>query len=158
MRTLGAGFYPLQSLRDGEIDGLIIAQLKMQAGEILGAAPIAAKKRVLADKIQSPRDITPVAFGQHQQHIVAQMRMGLLKKLPREIGCAPFARAGVLVKNPKGVPMVWLDLIAGEHFDLPAKTLRLGALLADVFALSAAEVGQKIVKGLVAVIDPVKLL
>ena len=63
MRTLGAGFYPLQSLRDGEIDGLIIAQLKMQAGEILGAAPIAAKKRVLADKIQSPRDITPVAFG-----------------------------------------------------------------------------------------------
>ena len=40
MRTLGAGFYPLQSLRDGEIDGLIIAQLKMQAGEILGAAPI----------------------------------------------------------------------------------------------------------------------
>lgn len=54
--------------------------------------------------------------------------------------------------------MGWLDLIAGEHFDLPAKTLRLGALFADVFALSAAEVGQKIVKGLVAVIDPVKLL
>jgi hypothetical protein len=91
---------------DGEIDGLIIAQLEMQAGVILDAAPVAAVKRLAPDEVQRARHRLPVAFGQHQKHVVAQRLLRDVEEGPREIGRAPFPRAGVLVEHPEGIPML----------------------------------------------------
>ena len=44
--ALGAGLDPLQPMRDGVVDGLVVAGLEMQEAVILGAAPVAAVERV----------------------------------------------------------------------------------------------------------------
>ena len=54
--ALRAGLDPGQALRDRPVDGLIIAQLEMQEGMILDAAPVAAVKRLAPDEVQRPGD------------------------------------------------------------------------------------------------------
>src|SRR5665213_111347 len=46
--ALGAGFDARKFMHDGVVDGLIVAQLKMQERMMLNSAPIAAVNRVVA--------------------------------------------------------------------------------------------------------------
>lgn len=52
--TLRSGLDAGKPVRDGPVDGLMVAELEMQAGMILDAAPIAPEKRVAADEIERP--------------------------------------------------------------------------------------------------------
>lgn len=65
--ALGAGLDAGQPLRDGPVDGAVIAQLEMQEGVILDAAPIAAVKRIGSDQVQRPGHRPPVPQRQHQR-------------------------------------------------------------------------------------------
>src|SRR6185295_17984835 len=56
VRALRAGLDARQLMRNGEVDGLVVADLKVQAGMLLERAPIAAVERVGADKIERPGD------------------------------------------------------------------------------------------------------
>src|SRR3569833_3523405 len=44
--ALGAGFDPAQSVPDGIVDGLVVADLEMQERVMLDGAPVAAVQRV----------------------------------------------------------------------------------------------------------------
>ena len=46
VRALRAGLDPREPMRDGEVDGLVVADLEMQEGMLLERAPIAAVERV----------------------------------------------------------------------------------------------------------------
>jgi hypothetical protein len=100
----------------------------------------------------------PVAFGQHQQHVVAQRLLRDVEEGPREIGHAPFPRAGVLVEHPERIPVLGADIVAGIGPDLAAEGLRALPLLADVLALARTERAEEGVEIGVAVVEPVELL
>ena len=86
------------------------------------------------------------------------MNLRLIEKLPSQVGCTPLARASVLVERPKCIPMVRLNIIACQNFYLAAKILSLGSFFSDIFTLATAQVGEEIVKAVIPVIDPMKLL
>ena len=134
MFTLGARLDPRQTLGDGKINGAVIAQFKMQTGMIFDCAPIAAKQRVASDKIQCACNGLPIAQGQHQLDVVAHMGLCLIKKVTCEIGRAPFARARILIKLPKCIPMRGRDGIARQRNNITAKACGRVALFADSFA------------------------
>src|SRR3546814_4565746 len=56
VRALRPCFHMFQAMGDGVVDRLIIAQLEMEEGHVLRAAPIAAVERVRADQVQGPGD------------------------------------------------------------------------------------------------------
>ena len=56
MLTLCAGFDASKAMRDGKVDGLIIAGLEMEKCVVLQGSPIAPIKRVPADEVQRARD------------------------------------------------------------------------------------------------------
>ena len=103
---------------------------------ILDTAPVPAKKRLPPDKVQRPSHRHTVAHRQHQQHVVAQGAVRDVEEPPRQIGRAPFPRAGVLIEAPEMFPMPRLDLIAGQRHDLPAKGIGPLTLLADHLAFA----------------------
>ncbi len=49
--ALRPGLYAVELLCNRKVDGLMIADLEMQEGVILDAAPVPAVKRILADEI-----------------------------------------------------------------------------------------------------------
>ena len=77
MLALGAGLDTRQAMRDGVINGLIIANLKVQERVVLNRAPIAPIKTVAADKIERPGDVAAIALGENQQasigHTLAEL-------------------------------------------------------------------------------------
>ncbi len=111
----------------------------MQAGVILHRAPIPSEKRLPADEVQRPRHRAAIALRQHQRDVIAQTFLRQIEKLPRQVGRAPFARPGVLIKAPESIPMPGLDLFPREGHDLPPESDGLGALLADVFAFARTQ-------------------
>lgn len=60
---------------------------------MLDTSPVAAKERFRAEKVQSPRDIAPIAFREDQRHVIGQGLVRDVKETPGQVGRAPFARA-----------------------------------------------------------------
>ena len=137
--ALRTRFDTRQAQLNGGLDGLIVAQLEMQAAVIFDTAPVAAEKRLLAYKVERPGDGCAVTLGQYQDHVVAQGLLSDIEKFAGQVGRAPFATACILIELPEGVPMFGFDLIACEATDGSAKVLRLGALAADVLALACGQ-------------------
>ena len=130
VRALRAGLDARELVRNGEVDGLVVADLEMQAGVLLERAPIAAIERVGADEVQRPGDGAALALGKHEQDLIAHGLADQAEELPREIGRAPFARAGIHVEGEEGVPMGLGEIGARDPLDLdPAfeRPLALGA-------------------------------
>ena len=91
VESLRPGLDDLQSAFDGEFDGLIVAGLEMQAGNVDVGAPVAAEQRVLADEVQRPADDRAVMLRHHQQHAVGHGFVKLVEHAFGQIGAAPFA-------------------------------------------------------------------
>ncbi len=103
--ALGAGLDALRAMADGVFDRLIIADLEMQKGPLLDRAPVAAVDGVVAEKIDRAGDIAPAAPRHDQQNALGHGRADAVEKVARQIGTAPFARAGVHVEGEERVPM-----------------------------------------------------
>src|SRR5271154_1081825 len=59
VRALRPGLDALQSARDREIDGAVIARFEVEKGNLAQTSPIAAVKRIPAHQVQGARDIAP---------------------------------------------------------------------------------------------------
>ena len=68
--ALGARLDALEALLDRPLDGAVVAELKMEEGDLLDAAPIAPLKRVGADEIQRAGNAPGAAIGEEQQNLV----------------------------------------------------------------------------------------
>src|SRR5262245_30512340 len=95
VRAAGAGLDPLKLAVDRELHGLVVADLEVQKGVMLEAAPVAAEQRVGADEIDRAGDVAAVALRHYQQDLVAHLLADDRVERAREIRPAPFARAGV---------------------------------------------------------------
>src|SRR5712692_4271509 len=71
--ALGAGLDAGELVLDGELDRLVIAELKMQEWMILDTTPIAAEQRIGADEVDGAGDPTSIALGHHQEDAVAHL-------------------------------------------------------------------------------------
>ena len=136
MFALRTGFNPYKALRYCEINRLIIAGLKMQAGVIFDRAPIAPIKGFAANKVQRARDIGVLARGHDQSNIVLQTLLRQIKKGTRQIGSAPFSGTCILIKPPKCFPVLWLQLIAGKDVNVTAKLFCADAFFAYIFTFA----------------------
>src|SRR5262245_37430050 len=136
VRALRARFDPRELPRDGKFDRLVIADLEMKEGVVLDAAPVTAVERVLADEIERARDIAVPALGENERHALRHACRKQAEALPRQIGRAPFARAGVHVEGEEGVEMRLGDVAAHQPFDGDAALERLAALPPDGLPLA----------------------
>ena len=64
MLALRAGLNAGEPHFDARFDGLVIAQLEMQEGDVFHRAPVAAIERVAADEVQRARNGRFVFIGQ----------------------------------------------------------------------------------------------
>ena len=156
VRSLCPRLDPGEAAFDGGVDRLVIAQLEMEIGHVLGAAPIAAVKRVRADEVERAGDRAPIAEREDQQDPVGHPLPDHREEGAGEVRAAPFAGPGVLIEFPEGVPMRLREVCAGEVLDGEPRHRRL-ALLADRLTLAGREGGKEIVERCVAVIGPMKL-
>jgi len=106
-------------------------------------APVAAVERVVAEKFDRPRDIAPAVARHHQQHAVGERRPDALKERARQIGAAPFARAGVHVEGEERVPVLRLYVAAGEQVDLDVVAQSVAPFALDRLALARGEEARK---------------
>ena len=86
MLALGTGLDAAQTVTKGKVDGLIIAQLEVQARVMLDTAPVAPEERVAPDEVERPGNIAPVSLGQHQRDVVTQPLLSEVEEGTREIG------------------------------------------------------------------------
>src|SRR5690625_4998860 len=128
VRTLRSGLDTGQPVPDRVFNGLIIADLEMQAGMVLDTAPITAEKRILPDQIERAGDQAPLAARHDQEDVVRQPFMSQMKEGAGQIGPAPFARTRILIELPESVPMLVTKVAAGDPFDLDPGGKRLGTL------------------------------
>src|SRR6476620_5224743 len=156
--ALRSSFDDGEAVRNGEIDGLVVANLEMQVAVLLECAPIAAEQRILADEIQRAGDIAAIASGEDEKNIVLHDFADQAEELAIEIGAAPFSRAGIHVEVEEGVPMRLGEVAARHPFDVDAAALRLPPLFADGFALSRGEPVEKVIEACIVFIPPMKLL
>jgi hypothetical protein len=126
---LGSGFYAREVVRDRELDGLVVADLEMKIGMLLDRAPIAAIERVGADEVKRPRHVATGALGEHEQDLSGHGFAEQAEAAPREIGRAPFARAGVHVEREERIPMGLGEVTPGHPFDLYSIGERVAPLL-----------------------------
>ena len=136
MLALRSGLDPFQSMGDGEIDRLVIAGLEMQEFEIRAAAPVAAIERVGAQQVQCARHPLAVPPRQDQDDAVGHGSADAMEEILGQIGRTPFAVGRVDIEAVEHVPMLGLQVAAGQghHLDIGAGDLL--AFLADAFALS----------------------
>jgi len=66
--AISPGLDPRQAPADGPLDGLVVAELEMQKGDVFDTAPVAAIEAVVADQVQGPGDPAPMTPRHHQQH------------------------------------------------------------------------------------------
>ena len=158
MCALRACFDTSEPARDGGVDGLVVAQLEMQAGVVLDTAPVAAKKHLTPDEVERPGNRSSATQCQHQQNVVAHLFLHKVEEFAGQVGAAPFARAGVLIELPERIPMLGPQIVARQRHDVPAKGLRLRTFLADRLALARGQAGQEVLEAGIAAIFPVKLL
>src|SRR4029079_14228340 len=97
MGALGAGLDPGEAMLNGVVDSLVVADLEMQTGMLLDGAPIAAIERIGANEVEGAGDGAAIALGEHEEDLVGHALADQAEEFAREIGRAPFARAGVLI-------------------------------------------------------------
>ncbi len=134
--ALGAGLDALELVLDGVFDGLIVAELEVQERVVLGRAPVASEQRVRAAKVDGARDEASGALGHHQHDVLRHPFADQRIELPREIGPAPFARAGLHVELEEGVPGLLGEVLAGEPVHGDTGGQRIAPLALDGFALA----------------------
>ena len=125
-----------QSAFNGKFDGLIIAGLEMQAGDIQIGPPVAAKQRICADKIQRPADNRAIQFTHDQQHLVGHGGMQIVKHLAGQIGPAPFAIDGRQVEAIEIINMRCGNIITGQPQQPDPGRIHRAALFTDILALA----------------------
>ncbi len=157
MLALGPRLDARQAQPDGVLDGLVVAELEVQEGHVLRAAPVPAVEAFAADQVEGAGDPLAVAAGQHQQHLVRHPLAEQREECPVQIGRPPLARAGVGVEPVEGVPVVLGDLRAGEGADL-GRRLGVAALAADGLAPARAQSRQVVVEVAIAGVQPMVLL
>src|SRR5262249_10193577 len=143
--TLSARFHTRELQLDGELDGLVIAKLKMQERDVSNTAPVATIKCFTADEIERGGHRMPVFLGNEEHAMFGHSFAEQREEVAVEVRRAPFARAGVLVAAEKEVPIARCDIRAAQAFDREAFR---GALpfAADGLALLRGEIGEEIVK------------
>src|SRR5690606_25350547 len=68
--ALGAGLDRRQPVRQGEVDGLVVAELEMQERLLAGRAPVAPVEGVSADQAQGSRNRLVAVIGEHEDDAV----------------------------------------------------------------------------------------
>ena len=107
----------------------------MQKRHVAGAAPIAPIEAIRADKVQRARN-RPVAIICEEQHnAVLHAFANKVEKRARQIRLPPFARTGILVKYPKGIPVISRNVRAADLRNTHGG-LCSGTLLANGLALA----------------------
>ena len=124
---------------NGEVDGLVVADLEMEIGALLDPAPIAAVKRVGADEVERTGDISSGLLGEDEQDLIGHGLAKQAETLPREIGRAPFARPRVHVEGKEGVEMRLGESAPRHPFDVDAVAKCFAALFADRLPLARVE-------------------
>ena len=157
MRSLCAGFDPLQLVFNGKFDGLIIAGFEMKEVKMFRTPPIAAENRVAAHQVESAGHRLAVVFGNYQNGQIGHGVTERRKKLASQIGAAPFPVNGVDVVTIKNIPMAFLDVVTGQTmqgnplFRNPAPFLFYG------FAFTGIKRFEKLIEGIVTAIFPMEL-
>ena len=134
--ALGTGLDALELAIDGELDGLVVAELEMQERVVLDGAPMAAEQRVAADEIDGAGDEAAGALGHHQHDLVGHALADQRVELSGQVGPAPFARAGLHVELEEGVPGLFGQVLAGEPKHRDAGGKRAAPLALDGLALA----------------------
>src|SRR5579859_2996465 len=81
-----------------------------------------------------------------------------LEEAAGQIGLSPFLLGGGEIEVEESVPMLRLEIGAGQAMDADVERIGLFALLPDGFALARGEGGEEIVEALITLIVPVELL
>src|SRR5262249_6555995 len=144
--ALGAGFDPLEFIRDRVFDRLVVAELEMEERMVLDRSPISAVKRLATDKIDSPGNPAPCAARRHKQDAIAHLVANDGKKIAREIGPPPFARAGFHIESKEGIPDRFGQIAAGQPMHLNTCPQGLLALAPDGLALAGGRRTKKILE------------
>ena len=109
--------------------------------------------KLIAPAIQRPARLA-ITSRMRSRHRLADQR----KELAREIGAAPFARAGLHVEGKERIPDAFGQIAAGEPVHADAVRERVLAFAADGLALARRERGEEILERRVAGVLPVELL
>jgi hypothetical protein len=73
--ALRAGLDPFQAVCQGEVDGLVIADLEMQERVVLDRTPVPAVERLRPDEVDRAGDVAPVRFA-----ITSRMRSAIARR------------------------------------------------------------------------------
>src|SRR5262249_61554968 len=84
-------FRPLECVRNGIVDGLIVAEFEMKERVVLDRAPVPSKQRVRTNKVDRPRAPSRGAFGHHQEDSVSHPLADQGEEAAGEVGPAPLA-------------------------------------------------------------------
>ncbi len=125
---------------------------------MLDGAPVAAIDRVRADEVDRAGDPAAGPLGHDQHNAVAHRSADLREERAREVGAAPFARAGLHVEGEEGIPDAFGQFRAAKAMHFDAGRQRFLALAADRLALSRGEHGEEVIEGRKALVGPVELL
>src|SRR5262249_15476858 len=125
MLPLSAGLDASELVLDRILDGLIVAELEMQERMMFYGTPMAAEQGVRADEIDGSGDPTSVSFRHHQQDAIPHLLADDRVERSREIGSAPFARAGLHVELEEMVPHAFGEVRAGQpmHGDVAGERI-----------------------------------
>ena len=155
--ALRAGLDAGEAVGNRIIDGLMVADLEMQEGVILDAAPVAAVERVGAAEINGAGDMAPGSLRHHQHDAFAHRRADRREEGTVEIGPTPFARTSILVEREEIVPDCLGKAVAGEDFDGDVVGERLAPLTLQRLALARGQCREEIVIAAEAFVLPVEL-
>src|SRR5262245_66259454 len=90
--TLCTGLNSLEPVRDRIVNCLIVTQLKVQKGVMLGRTPISAIKRIGANEIDRARNPSSGPARHHHQNAVAHFLAYYGEELAGMVGTAPFSQ------------------------------------------------------------------
>src|ERR671931_2422044 len=145
-------------MADREFDGLVIADLEMQAGMGLDGAPVASIEAIPSDQVECARYIAPAALCEHEQAAVSHCLLQQREEWSVEIRPAPFTRTSVHVEGEERVPVGLRNVAASPPFDRYSGGQRLHPLLAHSLALPRDQLRQEIIERPIVPVLPVKLL
>ena len=156
--ALGARFDARKTALQGEIDGLVVADLEMQERMFLDGAPVAPVERVVADEVDGAGDVAACSFGHDEKHPFRHGGADQREEAAVQIRPAPLPRSGVHVERVEGVPVFFAKVSPRDVLDRDAGCQRIPAFALDRLALARCEGRQEIIEAAVAVVDEVELL
>src|SRR5437868_8715960 len=91
VRSLGARLDPLQPMRDGKLDRLIITALEMQEFIVAIAAPVTAVNGIGAEKVECPADVVHAMSRHNEDDLFRHSLADQGEEATIEIGRTPLA-------------------------------------------------------------------